>query len=380
VGLGVFLIGVAELDLVAERAREQQSVHEDAGGWKWAWVFPVGAGVVAVVLLAAVLLPTALPQSSPVAALQTDPSACNGHVELCDRPFNDVAFPASHNSMSAADQPGWFLAEQPTTMVESLASGIRVFLVDTWYGQRTESGGVVTAQRSLTRAQADLTSGRAQELTPAMQRSIDRLRGEQTAGPEQVYLCHTLCELGATEFLPQLQGLKAWMDAHPRDVVTVFIQDATTPKDTAAVFERASLTDMAYVHAPGTAWPTLQEMIDSGKRLLVLMENEGGGADYPYLQQGFDLVQDTGYTYADVADFDCALNRGAGDAPLFMVNHWLSSFTALVSNAQKANTAEVLGDRVRTCRDERGRIPNFVAVNWYDQGDLLAVVDELNGL
>jgi len=63
-----------------------------------------------------------------------------------------------------------------------------------------------------------------------------------------------------------------------------------------------------------------------------------------------------------------------------MVNHWLSSFTALVSNAQKANAAEVLGERVRECQQERGQIPNFVAVNWYDQGELLQVVNELNGV
>jgi uncharacterized membrane protein HdeD (DUF308 family) len=379
VGLAVFLFGVAELDLVAERAREQQVAPESAGGWRWAWVFPVGAAVLAVGLLALVLVPAAVPQDVPVAAVVDDPDACNGFPQLCDRRFDEVAFPASHNSMSAADQQGWYLAEQPTTMVNSLDDGIRVFLIDTWYGQATASG-VVTAQRSLARAQSDFTDGRATDLTPAMKRSIDRLRGEKKLGPEQVYMCHTLCELGGTALEPQLEGLKDWMDRHPREVVTVFIQDATTPVDTAAVFEEAGLADMAYVHEPGTPWPTLREMIDSGKRLLVLMENEGGGSQYPYLHQGFDLVQDTGYTYASVDDFDCTLNRGTADSDLFMVNHWLSSFTALVSNAQKANAAEVLGERVRECQQERGQIPNFVAVNWYDQGELLPVVNELNGV
>jgi len=380
VGVALLLIGVAELDLVAERSRAGQAVAESSGAWRWAWVPPVAAGIAAVVLLAVVALPAAVPQATPVVASTDDPQACNGHVELCDRKFNDVAFPASHNSMSAADEAGWFLAEQPTSMVNSLDDGIRVFLIDTWYGRSTESGGAVTAERSLARAQSELTDGRASELTPAMQRSIDRLRAEDTLGPEKVYLCHTLCELGATPLQPQLAGLKKWLQEHPREVVTVFIQDATTPQDTAEVFERTGLAQMAYVHQPGTAWPTLREMIDSDQRLLVLMENEGGGARFPYLHQGFDLVQDTGYTYATVADYDCAANRGPADADLFMINHWLSSFTALVSSAQRSNTEGVLGDRVRACRDERGQIPNFVAVNWYDQGDLLSVVDELNGL
>lgn len=379
VGAGIFLVGVGELDLVAERAREQQAVSEQ-GGWRFAWLVPVGAAAVAVLLLAAFLLPAALPQSTAVAAVAQDPTACNGHPELCDRAFNDVAFPASHNSMSAADQPGWYLAEQPTTMVQSLDDGIRVFLIDTWYGQATESGGVVTAQKSLARAQSELTSGKADQLSPAMQRTINRLRGEQTLGPVEVYMCHTLCELGATKLQDQLDGLKAWLDANPRDVVSVFVQDATTPADTAAVFQQAGLADMAYVHQAGQPWPTLQEMIDSGKRLVVLMENEGGAPQYPYLMQGFEQVQDTGYTYATVDDFDCAANRGTKDAQLFLVNHWLSSFTRLVSNAQQANTEAVLGTRVRACEAERDMLPNFVAVNWYDQGDLFEVVDQLNGV
>jgi uncharacterized membrane protein HdeD (DUF308 family) len=48
VGVAVFLIGVAELDLVAERARERRVTDAADAGWRWAWVFPVLAGVVAV--------------------------------------------------------------------------------------------------------------------------------------------------------------------------------------------------------------------------------------------------------------------------------------------------------------------------------------------
>jgi len=65
---------------------------------------------------------------------------------------------------------------------------------------------------------------------------------------------------------------------------------------------------------------------------------------------------------------------------LFLVNHWLSGFTNLVSAAQQVNTAEVLGARVEQCERERGRFPNFVGVNYYDIGDAAAVVDDLNGV
>ena len=34
---------------------------------------------------------------------------------------------------------------------------------------------------------------------------------------------------------------------------------------------------------------------------------------------------------------------------------------------------------VQACRAERGLLPNFVAVDFYGEGDLFDVVDELNG-
>jgi hypothetical protein len=123
----------------------------------------------------------------------------------------------------------------------------------------------------------------------------------------------------------------------------------------------------------------LGEMVDEGTTLRVLMQDEVGGPDHPYLHQCFAVVQDTSYTCPSAQDFDCA-HRGPADADLFLLNHWLSGFSTPVSSAERVNTAEVLGVRAEQCRAEGGRIPNFLAVNWYDRGELLAVVDDLNGL
>ena len=60
--------------------------------------------------------------------------------------------------------------------------------------------------------------------------------------------------------------------------------------------------------------------------------------------------------------------------------HWLSGFSALVTSAQQVNVSGVLLPRAEQCRDERGQIPNFVAVNFITIGDVLTVVDELNGV
>ena len=36
--------------------------------------------------------------------------------------------------------------------------------------------------------------------------------------------------------------------------------------------------------------------------------------------------------------------------------------------------------RVRNCMAQRGRFPNLIGVNFYDKGDLLRVVNEVNGV
>ena len=389
VGLAVLVAGIAELDRVAEEQRardEAQTPHLATGAMEPGaprrgsarWLIPVAAGAVGLILVGTMIVPDQLPQSAGSTGA-TDPDACNGHVQLCERPFDQVALPATHNSMSVADGT-WFLAEQPKDMVSSLDDGIRALLVDTWYGQPTEAGGAITADRSVAAAEAELTATYGPDVVASIRRTIDRVRRSEPSGPVEPYFCHTVCEIGATPMAPEMRRLAEWMAAHPREVVVLFIQDTVTPADTDVVLRAAGLAELAYAHTEGAPWPTLRQMVDSGKRLLVLMENHGGGADYPYLHQGFDLVQDTPYTFQTAADFTCTPNRGSPQSPLLLVNHWLASFTRLVSNAQQVNAYDVLKPRVEQCVTERGKVPNLIAVNWYDHGDLFRVVDELNGV
>ena len=142
----------------------------------------------------------------------------------------------------------------------------------------------------------------------------------------------------------------------------------------------AGLDELAYQPVVGQPWPTLGDMIRSGRRLVVMLEDGDGGAAAPWLVNGFELTQDTPYTFPTIDSFSCATNRGPADAPLFLLNHWLSGFSALVTSAQQVNVADVLLPRAQQCEAERGQIPNFVALNYVAIGDGLRVVDELNGV
>jgi len=342
-------------------------------------------GVVALALFAAgwvvLVLPTDRDLPTGSAALAAG-EGCNGHVELCSRRYDEVAYPATHNSMSAATIPNWFFPEQPDGIVDQLDHGIRVLLIDSWYGQRTDRQGIVaTAEQSRAQAlaEAEKTYGAA---TVASALRLRNAFGLTPRGRVEPYLCHAMCELGSTRWLDSLRATKEWLDQHPTEVVTLFVQDAVSPQDTADVIDRAGL--LPYVYTPSgdpadSAWPTLGQMVDSGKRLVVLMESRGGGEEHPWLMQGFRRVQDTPFLFRTPSQFSCEPNRGPADAPLFLVNHWISDKRATVTNAEEVNARDVLLPRLQQCQEERGMLPNYVAVDYYDRGDLLDVVDTLNG-
>lgn len=323
--------------------------------------------------------PSPTPTPTPAPTRSVSPGACNGHVELCDRGYDEVAYAATHNSMSAASEPGWFFVDQPDGIVAQLDHGVRVLLVDSWYGRSTDRRGVIATAGSARTEGARAANTEHGGLAVAAVLRARRALGLSPNGPARPYLCHSMCELGSTRWDRSLRDLREWLEAHPREVVTLFVQDEVSPSDTAAVVEDAGL--LPYVYTPASDdWPTLGSMIDADQRLVVLMENHGGGSAYPWLMQGFDVVQDTPYLFKSAADFSCAPNRGPANAPLFLVNHWIDTKVRPIPRADRVNARAVLMRRLRECETERGQLPNFVAVDHYDRGDLVSVVDELNGV
>jgi hypothetical protein len=334
---------------------------------------------VALVALVGAFVFGALPAGDDLPdAMGHDDETCNGYAALCNRAYDDVAFPATHNSMSAADE-GWFFAEQPDGIVAQLDHGIRTLLIDSWYGQRTQRRGII-ANTDDSRAAA-LEEAATSFGKPAVESAL-RVRDALNLtprGPVEPYLCHALCELGATKWLPVMKQVRDWMAGHPREVVTFIVQDTVTPADTAEVFRQAGLLPYVYTPAAGDrAWPTLGQMIESGQRLVVMMEEHGGGTTYPWLLPAFQVTQDTPYLFRRATQFNCDPNRGPSDAPLFLLNHWITDKRREVSNAAEVNARDVLLPRAEECQAERGLLPNFIAVDFYDRGDLFGVVDTLN--
>ena len=73
------------------------------------------------------------------------------------------------------------------------------------------------------------------------------------------------------------------------------------------------------------------------------------------------------------------LHRGPEGAPIFLVNHWITTDPVpLPSNASRVNAYHPLLARLRECERLRRHLTNLVSVNFYLRGDLFQVVDKLN--
>ena len=313
--------------------------------------------------------------------------ACEGNASLCDRALDRVVLPATHNSMSVP-LPGWYAAEQERPIRDQLSDGIRGLLLDTHYADRLPNGKLRTyfgSPEELKRVAKQ--DGVNPDAVDAAMRIRDRL-GFSGQGERGIYLCHTFCELGATTLASVLDDINAFLVTHPGAVLVIVNQDYVTPKDFVAAVNKAGLADLAYGGPTTGEWPTLRQMIDDDQRVVFLAENHAGAA--PWYRLAYQQVlQETPYTFRKVAQLtksqdlpaSCKPNRGPADAPLFLINHWISTDPVpLPSNAAKVNAYEPLLRRARECQRLRERFPNLLAVNFYKEGDLFKVVDTLNGL
>jgi hypothetical protein len=160
-------------------------------------------------------------------------------------------------------------------------------------------------------------------------------------------------------------------------VLAFVIQNGISNAQTEEAFVASGLVQYVYTHPAGAAWPTLREMIESGERLLVMAESSGPPP--AWYHDAYELSFDTPYSFASQEQFSCDVLRGEIENPLFQINHWLSTPFSEPENGEEVNVFDVLWPRVERCREETGRFPNFVVVDFIHIGDLFAVVDRLNG-
>ncbi len=355
--LVVGAVSQALADVPAARTRLRANRADDP-----AEIEPIGPtnrGRLTVALAVGALAVVAGTVSTLLSAEETEAAVgCNGHEELCDRRIDEVVFAGSHNAMSSSDL-GWDLALQTGDMVTQLDHGVRALLIDAlyWDDDGQLDGGAATSEAATV---------------------IEAALGDDQPRPG-TWLCHGFCALGATDLVAGLTEIDVWLDENPREVLLIIVQDEITFDDLEDAFVASGLRDRANAHRPGEPFPTLGELIDRGERILVYGENQGRPGEW--FQNAYDTAfAETPFTFAVANEFTCEPNRGDDANPLFLINHWITTGIPVREAAITINDRASLLDRVDECEAERGRRPTVLAVDFVETGDLIEVVDELNGV
>lgn len=366
------LLGLTEILTVTARPRQATGVRPRGPRRRSVLAGGAAAAVAAVVVLAVVLRPDGTP-----APLESDEiRACNGQARLCDRRLDQVVFPATHNSMSAAQRPGWFFANQQRPIPRQLDDGIRWLMIDPHYGISDETGRV----RTDLRAEGTNRNRVANELGSDAVRAAENLAGRvglvPSDGKRGIFLCHSLCELGFERFGATLGEIRGFLERNRAEVVVLMLESSVAPEEIVDAFEDAGLEGYLATLPRNRPMPTLRSLITSGRRLVVLDEGDGGGA--PWFQPAFVLAQNTSIGRFTQDTGSCTAGRGTPSQPLLIMNHWVDTFPPSPRAAAKVNRASVVERRVRRCEQVLGRRPNVVALDFYDRGDLFAAVRDLN--
>ncbi len=258
---------------------------------------------------------------------------CNGWAALCERRYDEVVYPAAHNA-NASRAWGYapINANHDSAMDVMLEAGMRALLID-----------------------------------------VHEFRG-QTA------MCHGPCGLGNTPHIEGLELIRDFLASHPHDVLTIIYQDEVGTEAIVADFEAAGLLDSVHTQTRGRPWPTLREMIEQDRRLVVTAES--GRPPPLWYHHVWDVASDTPFTFFSPDEMSCELNRGQPDNPLFLMNHWVNTRANLPSEAMATvvNAPAFVVERAQRCTKERGRPPTFIAVDFFEQGDVFEAVQQLNGL
>ena len=371
-GTTVVLLGLTEAVSTLRTARGGRLVPRPGAGRRR--LVAGAAGAVAVVAVGVVLLVGGSGTPDPLRSEEL--TACNGLPEICDRRLDQVAFPGTHNSMSAADRPGWLFANQRRPIPRQLDDGIRLLMVDPHYGVVNREGRIRTDLEAEGTTRNRVAAQLGADGIGAAERLAGRLGLVPGDGERRIYACHTLCELGAEGFGSVLRDLRGWLERHRSEVVVLMLESSVDPDENEGAFDDAELEPYLVALPRRGPMPRMRDLITSGRRLIVLDEGDGGTA--PWLQPAFVFAQSTSIGRFTEDERTCAPGRGTPDAPLLILNNWVDRFPPPAGAASRVNDGDALRARVRTCRERLGRAPNAIAVDFHQRGDVVEVVRELN--
>jgi len=258
-------------------------------------------------------------------------SGCNGMPSLCDKRLDEVSFAKTHNSHANLEAGYHILtANQRFSVRRQLGDGVRSLNFDVYLFE----GRMIT--------------------------------------------CHTVCQVGQQNLLALLGVVRDFLEANPREVVLLDLQNEAPMARTLEALEASVISEMAHIQPQGEPWPTLAEMIESNKRIVLFAKGTKGTPEW--MHENKDYIFATAWGTARPEQFSCKLVDKKFKYGLFELDHTLSDPISRPDLAELVNHDPYLSERAKQCAEQVGKRPNMIGVDWYSTGDLLTTIERLNHL
>ncbi len=259
---------------------------------------------------------------------------CNGAIELCDKKYNEVAYLTTHNAFNSTED-NFNLPNQNLNITSQLNDGVRGLMIDVY-----EKDGAIS-----------------------------------------VY--HSVPSLGIAPFVDYLMDIKNFLESNPNEIVSIILECYVDADAIEGTIKEAGLENYLYAHNAEAGWKTLQEMIDNDERLVILSDKNDATEGQAWYHYVWNWAVETPFSIGNWQEFNCDYLRGEAENDLFILNHFITdtaSYVGSPTDAELINEYYFLSNRAYQCMQENDKFPNFITVDFYELGDCMKVVNELNGV
>ena len=266
--------------------------------------------------------------------------ACNQFRELCPRSVSETVWATSHNSHASYDRNHNLVSgSQRTNITAQMEGGVRVINLDVHeYNNQTM-----------------LCHG-----------GYD-------------YPLHPCFISGSWPLEDAFIEVASFLENNSFAVLVITLESYVTAQDVANASDATNLTPYFHTQELGAPWPSLASLIESGERV-ILFSQDRPEVDIPWYHYDGDYMAKTHWEYNDSAYFNCELTRGNLSSSLRWLDHYVTDPISSESASNATNQVPVIVERADNCTEQWGQIPNFIAVDFWEQGDIVLAVETLNGL
>lgn len=206
-----------------------------------------------------------------------------------------------------------------------------------------------------------------------------------------VRMCHNSCWGNERTFTAGLTDVVNWLNSHPYDVVTLFLEDYTSVAELqSAVNATSGVGNLLFRpdqwNVRGTGWPTLTQMRAYNKRLLIFSQRSGRDSfgvywDHDWTVENYWSLGGSGTNqncYSRWGDVPLSKEE-SGWTRLHVMNHYRDIPSE--GNASADNGGKLATRVNRYCGPAARHKPNYVAVDFFQKTDGAstgALVSEMN--